>query len=407
VALAVADALVRPLVPAEVSVLFPALEMAAAIGLLWHFMRKLLAEPGPDHGAYCTLVPDEVYDAAERCRICRAAVANAFVNRDAANARAVAELGQYPTFLYMLHAQMNSVTSLSEEAASSMLTNLSNVDEKITTLLNFIRKSQSNDSVATLTAMIESQMMNCRDTLQRLDTQQQNEIEAGSRQRARIGAETDDVLGVVERVNGIARQTMMLSFNVSIEAARAGDASKGFAVIALEIRKLASEVQILSRDMHARVQQLMRSVTVDLEDFEKQREAAEHDAIANVMRTLSELGGSLGKLTAHEREILRKVEDESEAIAGPIMDVMGSIQFQDIIRQQLGQLELMSDAVGDHIKSVGAMLESPDVKMDKATLSERLDQMYSSYVMTGQRETHAAAQGRSMEKEPVAAIELF
>jgi hypothetical protein len=96
---------------------------------------------------------------------------------------------------------------------------------------------------------------------------------------------------------------MMLSFNVSIEAARSGDASNGFAVIAFEIRKLASEVQTLSRDMHARVEQLMHSVTVDLENLEKQREVAGHDAIANVIRMLGGLSGSLSKLTAHERDI--------------------------------------------------------------------------------------------------------
>jgi methyl-accepting chemotaxis protein len=395
------------MLPAGANQLLPALEIAAAIGLSWRLYRKLLASSAPDPGACCTLVPDDMYEAAEKCNTCRTAIAKAFTKRDAAIARATTELGQYPTFLHILHEQMSSVSTHSEEAAGTILSNLGSVDHKITTLLDFIKQSQSNDSVANLTAQIESQMKNCRDMLQRLEAQQQQEIKAGSEQRARIGAETDDVLGVVERVNGIARQTMMLSFNVSIEAARSGDASNGFTVIALEIRKLASEVQILSRDMHSRVERLMHSLTVDLENLEKQREVAGHDAIANVIRLLGGLSGSLSKLTSHEREILQKVEDESTSIANPIMDIMGSIQFQDIIRQQLGQLRLMSDAVGDQIKSIGMMLASPQAAMPQTTLSERLDEMFSGYVMTRQRETHVAAQGRSMEKEPVAAIELF
>jgi hypothetical protein len=89
------------------------------------------------------------------------------------------------------------------------------------------------------------------------------------------------------------------------------------------------------------------------------------------------------------------------------MDIMGSIQFQDIIRQQLDQLKLMSDTVGDQIKSIGAMLESPNVTMAPTTLSQQLDAMFGSYVMAHQRQTHVAALGRSIENEPVAAIELF
>jgi hypothetical protein len=178
-------------------------------------------------------------------------------------------------------------------------------------------------------------------------------------------------------------------------------------VIALEIRKLASEVQILSSDMHVRVERLMRSVTVDCAEFEKQRELAEHEAIANVIRVLNELSSSQSQLTMHERKILQKVGDESASIAAPIMDAMGSVQFQDIIRQQLGQLKLMSDAVGEQFESVGAMLVSPDAEMDETTLSERLDEMFSGYVMADQRETHVASWGKQLQKEPIAEIELF
>jgi hypothetical protein len=53
------------------------------------------------------------------------------------------------------------------------------------------------------------------------------------------------------------------------------------------------------------------------------------------------------------------------------------------------------------------MLESPNVTMAPTTLSQQLDAMFGSYVMAHQRQTHVAALGRSIENEPVAAIELF
>jgi len=74
---------------------------------------------------------------------------------------------------------------------------------------------------------------------------------------------------------------------------------------------------------------------------------------------------------------------------------MGSIQFQDIIRQQLAQLGRMAETVGDHIQAIDAMLEDRRDDMDEETLSQELDNMFNNHVMAGQREIHTAAHGRA------------
>jgi methyl-accepting chemotaxis protein len=188
---------------------------------------------------------------------------------------------------------------------------------------------------------------------------------------------------------------------------RLGEASKGFSVIALEIRKLALEVQALSRDMHVRVEALTQSVTVDLPELAKRREQAEGEAITDISGTLNALGDNLIALIAHQRDILQKVESEGESIARPIMDIMGSIQFQDIIRQQLEQLDRMAQTVSEHVQSIGAMLADPGNAMGEATLSQKLDGMFDSYVMARQRDTHMAARGQSIEKPAGSLIEMI
>jgi hypothetical protein len=215
------------------------------------------------------------------------------------------------------------------------------------------------------------------------------------------------VLKVLEGVNAIARQTTMLSFNVSIEAARAGDLGRGFAVIGDEIRKLASEVQLLSKDVRERVETLMRSVTVDLQQKAEQRESGERAAIANIAETLGALTDNLMTLITHQRDILFKVERENEAVAKPLMEIMGSIQFQDIIRQQLEQLVGMAESVAGHVASIGDLLGTPQEEGDFASLSDKLDALYGSYVMERQRQNHRAAQGRAVTQDGGARIELF
>jgi methyl-accepting chemotaxis protein len=321
--------------------------------------------------------------------------------------RAVSELRGYPTFTEILNKQMLSVTDLSETTAASILKNLTAVDVQLTDLLNFLQQSGSNDQVAKVVTQIESQMGGCRELLDRFAERQLQDARLGLEQRSKIGEETVAVLTVLEGVNGIARQTMMLSLNVSIEAARAGDAGRGFAIIATEIRKLASGVQTLSIDIRMRIEGLMRMVTVDLQDQASRRERLEHDAIEKIRETLSALTDNLMMLIAHQRDILQKVESEGESIARPIMDLMGSIQFQDIVRQQLEQLSRMAEMVGDHIQAVEVMLEDPQSDMDEETLPQKLDNMFNNYVMASQRETHMAAHGQSESVKVESLIEMF
>ena len=151
----------------------------------------------------------------------------------------------------------------------------------------------------------------------------------------------------------------------------------------------------------------MRLVTIDLQEQASRRERVEHDAIANIRTTLSALTDNLMILIAHQRDILQKVETENAAIARPIMDIMGSIQFQDIIRQQLEQLSRMAEIVGDHIQAIDVMLEDQRDDMGEETLSQKLDDMFNNYVMADQRETHLSVHGQAVSKEAGSLIELF
>ena len=317
------------------------------------------------------------------------------------------QLAGFPVFTEIVIDQLQSVSQLTDETAKTIFEKLSTIDAKFTELLNFIRQAGSSKAVSTVIEQIETRTQESRDQLADLGQRHRAASELAHQHRAKIAADTQRVLESLEGVNDIARHTTMLSLNVSIEAARAGDAGKGFAVIASEIRRLASQVQTISSDVKTRVETLMHSITVELKQRTEERENEDVQALAKFSASLDWLADDVGTIVSHQGEVLQKVEAESEAVAHPIIEIMGSVQFQDIVRQRLEQLEGLLTTVDDHVAELRESLPGRDGEDDDAPLMRKLDAAYGDFRMHSQRQSfHAARDGVEVE-DATPLIEMF
>ena len=107
-------------------------------------------------------------------------------------------------------------------------------------------------------------------------------------------------------------------------------------------------------------------------------------------------------VVAEQRELLARIHEDSEAIAGPIRDLAASIQFQDITRQQLEHVSRAAEGVASHLTDMAAAIEAGE-RPPSGGIEACLAGMYDSYVMAKQRNAHhgCAAEGKG------SLIELF
>lgn len=121
-----------------------------------------------------------------------------------------------------------------------------------------------------------------------------------------IASELDRISEMTELINNIASQTNLLSMNAAIEAAHAGDAGKGFSVVAEEIRKLAETSSDSSFRISAVIRELEERIIKAEGTSVKTNEyfARVSEEVQDVTRALTEISNNTREISAGGKEIL-------------------------------------------------------------------------------------------------------
>lgn len=301
-----------------------------------------------------------------------------------------------------LMLQLYRAVGLSEQSALHMVERVGGLRELSARLIRYLDQAHVQSE-----AMQQSIELNSR-IIQELAAFVQTLPQQIAQERSlfqRLLAEVKKLAEMTDMIRGLARQTEILAINAAIEAARAGEGGRGFAVLAGEMRRLATQSNAQAGQVNRDIAALMQTVEVSYSgEFEARTHHNEAEA-ARLGRLTLELDESFVDMRQFYELVMTAVTRHNTELDNGIGLLLDTAQVQDVFKQIVDRVQPAIDTRNAVLSELISRLRQG--RQDTQALDARSQALAPEYLAgeAAHRDPDAAAD--AAPGQPTARIELF
>ncbi|RKX89529.1 MAG: hypothetical protein DRP59_10940 [Spirochaetes bacterium] len=318
------------------------------------------------------------------------------------------ELVSVSRFMEIMRGHLQTANDNTEEGVMGIITALENIRDSSSGLLEKLKTDK--DMALSFSHKNKEHLEQNAELIGRVKefmTQRTKQILEDTKKVETVVDEVRKLTSFTHFIQDVADQTNLLAFNASVEAAHAGNAGRGFRVIAKRIRDLSNQISTHIKEIEKQFTYITEHIETNISTIvETSRTAEERRQMEEIAGSLIEMGENFEQMDTFLMNITSDSQKTMGQIYGEILSTLGLIQFQDVTRQQIEQVTESLKEFEAYCTGIKESLAASDPGMINS-LQEIINKTRETYVTTQQHLTHDAIsedQNTSVKAPP---IELF
>jgi methyl-accepting chemotaxis protein len=246
-----------------------------------------------------------------------------------------------------MSTKMNSIATASEQASANVQMVATAAEEISVTLSEIAKNSDKAKSITDVTVQ---------------------KAESATKKVNELGISAKEINRVTEVITEISEQTNLLALNATIEAARAGEAGKGFAIVANEIKELATQTAQATAEIKTKINGIQNATELTVSEIGEISQV-----INDVNNVVSEIATAVDQQSATTREIAQNIAQASQGIHDVNENINQSSANSVEIAKEINDVNQANDEMSSGSAKV------LDSSRELSQLAVQLDQLISQF----------------------------